>query len=71
MFRQAPRTRLAVAGEDRKNSTMQLFGGASYTTDFPVERFMRDAKITQIHGGTSQIQRAVVIQGHTSWLGYH
>jgi alkylation response protein AidB-like acyl-CoA dehydrogenase len=39
---------------------VQLFGGAGYTTDFPVERMMRDAKITQIYEGTNQIQRVVV-----------
>jgi alkylation response protein AidB-like acyl-CoA dehydrogenase len=39
---------------------VQLFGGAGYTTDFPVERFMRDAKITQIYEGTNQIQRVVI-----------
>lgn len=39
---------------------VQLFGGAGYTTDFPVERFMRDAKITQIYEGTNQIQRVVM-----------
>ncbi|MGH9087864.1 MAG: acyl-CoA dehydrogenase family protein [Acidimicrobiales bacterium] len=39
---------------------VQLFGGYGYTTDFPVERFMRDAKITQIYEGTNQIQRVVV-----------
>ncbi|HEX2213057.1 MAG TPA: acyl-CoA dehydrogenase [Mycobacterium sp.] len=39
---------------------VQLFGGYGYTTDFPVERFMRDAKITQIYEGTNQIQRVVM-----------
>jgi alkylation response protein AidB-like acyl-CoA dehydrogenase len=39
---------------------VQLFGGAGYTTDFPVERMMRDAKITQIYKGTNQIQRVVM-----------
>jgi len=39
---------------------VQLFGGAGYTQDFPVERFMRDAKITQIYEGTNQIQRVVM-----------
>lgn len=39
---------------------VQLFGGAGYTTDFPVERMMRDAKITQIYEGTNQIQRVVM-----------
>jgi alkylation response protein AidB-like acyl-CoA dehydrogenase len=39
---------------------VQLFGGAGYTKDFPVERMMRDAKITQIYEGTNQIQRMVM-----------
>ena len=39
---------------------VQLFGGAGYTRDFPVERMMRDAKITQIYEGTNQIQRVVM-----------
>jgi len=39
---------------------VQLFGGYGYTVDFPVERFMRDAKITQIYEGTNQIQRVVM-----------
>jgi len=39
---------------------VQLFGGAGYTMDFPVERMMRDAKITQIYEGTNQIQRMVI-----------
>lgn len=39
---------------------VQLLGGYGYTKDFPLERFMRDAKITQIYEGTNQIQRMVV-----------
>jgi len=39
---------------------VQLLGGAGYTADFPVERMMRDAKITQIYEGTNQIQRMVM-----------
>jgi alkylation response protein AidB-like acyl-CoA dehydrogenase len=39
---------------------VQLLGGNGYTSDFPVERFMRDAKITQIYEGTNQIQRMVI-----------
>jgi alkylation response protein AidB-like acyl-CoA dehydrogenase len=39
---------------------VQLLGGNGYTKDFPVERFMRDAKITQIYEGTNQIQRVVI-----------
>ena len=39
---------------------VQLLGGNGYTTEFPVERYMRDAKITQIYEGTNQIQRIVI-----------
>jgi alkylation response protein AidB-like acyl-CoA dehydrogenase len=39
---------------------VQVFGGYGYTREFPVERFMRDAKITQIYEGTNQIQRVVI-----------
>ncbi|KAB7741934.1 acyl-CoA dehydrogenase [Nostocoides sp. F2B08] len=39
---------------------VQLLGGAGYTRDFPLERMMRDAKITQIYEGTNQIQRLVM-----------
>jgi alkylation response protein AidB-like acyl-CoA dehydrogenase len=39
---------------------VQLFGGAGYTRRYPVERMMRDAKITQIYEGTNQVQRVVV-----------
>jgi alkylation response protein AidB-like acyl-CoA dehydrogenase len=39
---------------------VQLLGGYGYTKDYPVERMMRDAKITQIYEGTNQIQRLVV-----------
>jgi len=39
---------------------VQLLGGAGYTSDFPLERMMRDAKITQIYEGTNQIQRVVM-----------
>lgn len=39
---------------------VQLLGGYGYTKDFPLERYMRDAKITQIYEGTNQIQRIVV-----------
>ena len=39
---------------------VQLLGGYGFTKEFPVERFMRDAKITQIYEGTNQVQRIVV-----------
>jgi len=39
---------------------VQVLGGSGYTRDFPVERFMREAKVTQIFEGTNQIQRLVI-----------
>jgi len=41
---------------------VQILGGYGYTREFPVERFMRDAKITQIYEGTNQIQRMVIAE---------
>ena len=42
------------------NAAIQIHGGYGYVTDYPVERFMRDAKLTEIGEGTSQIQRLVI-----------
>lgn len=39
---------------------VQVFGGYGYTKDYPVERYMRDAKITQIYEGTNEVQRLVI-----------
>jgi butyryl-CoA dehydrogenase len=39
---------------------VQIFGGYGYMRDYPVEKFMRDAKITQIYEGTNQIQRNII-----------
>jgi alkylation response protein AidB-like acyl-CoA dehydrogenase len=39
---------------------VQIFGGYGYTREFPVERYMRDAKIMQIYEGTNQIQRVII-----------
>jgi alkylation response protein AidB-like acyl-CoA dehydrogenase len=39
---------------------VQIFGGAGYLKDYPVERYMRDAKITEIYEGTSEIQKLVI-----------
>ena len=39
---------------------VQIFGGFGYMKDYPIEKFMRDAKITQIYEGTNQIQRSVI-----------
>ena len=43
---------------------VQLLGGYGFTRDYPVERMMRDAKITQIYEGTNQVQR-IVMSRHT------
>jgi alkylation response protein AidB-like acyl-CoA dehydrogenase len=42
------------------NAAIQIHGGYGYVTDYPVERFMRDAKLTEIGEGTSQVQRLVI-----------
>ena len=66
-----PRGELTMAGAMAKcfasdvamevtTNGVQLLGGYGYTKDFPMERFMRDAKITQIYEGTNQIQRVVM-----------
>ena len=39
---------------------MQILGGYGYIKEYPVERYMRDAKITQIYEGTQEIQRLVI-----------
>ena len=42
---------------------VQLHGGYGYTRDYPIERMMRDAKITEIYEGTSEVQRMVIASG--------
>jgi butyryl-CoA dehydrogenase len=42
------------------NQAVQIHGGVGYIKDFPVERYFRDAKITEIYEGTSEVQRIVV-----------
>ena len=39
---------------------VQIFGGYGYTKEYPVERMMRDAKITEIYEGTSEVQKMVI-----------
>jgi hypothetical protein len=41
-------------------NAVQIFGGYGYMRDYPIEKYMRDAKITQIYEGTNQVQRLVV-----------
>ncbi|MFC7175793.1 acyl-CoA dehydrogenase family protein [Halosegnis marinus] len=52
--------RASETAMDVTNEAVQIHGGYGYTTDFPVERMYRDAKITTIYEGTTQIQRTVV-----------
>ncbi len=57
-----------VASETASDVTrrcLQLFGGYGYTKDYPIERMMRDAKITEIYEGTSEVQKMVI----SSWMG--
>jgi len=44
---------------------VQLFGGYGYMRDFPVEKLFRDAKVTEIYEGTSEIQRLIIARGLT------
>ena len=48
-----------VANKVAKNA-LQIFGGNGYVTEYPAERYFRDAKITEIYEGTSEIQRVVI-----------
>ena len=58
---------------------VQILGGYGYMREYPVERMMRDAKITQIYEGTNQIQRVVIarhllkaiggLEGEGRWPG--
>ena len=50
----------AEAASDVTRRAVQLFGGYGYTREYPVERMMRDAKITEIYEGTSEVQRMVI-----------
>ena len=48
------------AAMDVTTNAVQILGGYGYMQEYPVERMMRDAKITQIYEGTNQIQRLVI-----------
>lgn len=54
----------AENASDVTRRCLQLFGGYGYTRDYPVERMMRDAKITEIYEGTSEVQKMVI----ANWL---
>ena len=53
------------AASDVTRRCLQLVGGYGYTREYPFERFMRDAKITEIYEGTSEVQRMVI----SGWMG--
>ena len=55
----------AEAASDVTRRCVQLVGGYGYTRDYPFERHMRDAKITEIYEGTSEVQRMVI----AGWMG--
>ena len=57
----------AEMASDVTRRAVQLFGGYGYTREYPVERMMRDAKITEIYEGTSEVQRMVISRG----MGVH
>lgn len=48
------------AAVEASTEAIQVFGGYGYTKDYPVERYFRDAKVTEIYEGTSEIQRIVI-----------
>jgi alkylation response protein AidB-like acyl-CoA dehydrogenase len=54
------------------NMALQVYGGYGYVCDYPAERFLRDAKITELYEGTSEIQRLVVarkVLSDPQWVG--
>lgn len=53
------------AASDITRRCVQLVGGYGYTREYPFERYMRDAKITEIYEGTSEVQRMVI----AGWMG--
>lgn len=42
------------------SDTVQIFGGAGYNTEYPVEKLFRDSKVYQIYEGTAEIQRVII-----------
>ncbi|MUW14785.1 acyl-CoA dehydrogenase [Halorubrum sp. CBA1125] len=55
--------RASEAAMSVTNEALQIHGGYGYTTDFDVERFYRDAKVTEIYEGTTEIQKTIVARG--------
>ena len=59
---EASKAKLFASTAARKHASeaVQIHGGYGYTTEFPVERYYRDAKITEIYEGTSEIQQIII-----------
>jgi alkylation response protein AidB-like acyl-CoA dehydrogenase len=53
----------STKAREHASAALQVHGGYGYTTEFPVERYYRDAKITEIYEGTSEIQQLVIARG--------
>jgi alkylation response protein AidB-like acyl-CoA dehydrogenase len=62
---EASKAKLFASTKAREHASeaLQIHGGYGYTTEFPVERYYRDAKITEIYEGTSEIQQLVIARG--------
>ncbi|HTD33274.1 MAG TPA: acyl-CoA dehydrogenase family protein [Candidatus Elarobacter sp.] len=62
---EASKAKLFASTKAREHAAeaVQIHGGYGYTTEFPVERYYRDAKITEIYEGTSEIQQVVIARG--------
>jgi alkylation response protein AidB-like acyl-CoA dehydrogenase len=58
----------STAAREAASDAVQIHGGYGYTTEFPVERYYRDAKITEIYEGTSEMQQLVIAR---ELLGRH
>jgi alkylation response protein AidB-like acyl-CoA dehydrogenase len=58
----------STAARVHASEALQIHGGYGYTTEFPVERYYRDAKITEIYEGTSEIQQLIISRAHLGRL---
>lgn len=52
------------------SQAIQIHGGYGYLEDYPVQRFYRDARITQIYEGTSEVQRMIITRGLVDYNGF-
>jgi alkylation response protein AidB-like acyl-CoA dehydrogenase len=59
----------STAARTHASEAVQIHGGYGYTTEFPVERYYRDAKITEIYEGTSEIQQIIIARALLGRLG--